>query len=135
MVRTNYNYYYYYGTTKVINPSASRFLLHQSAPPYRNIGEIRELAGCDKITVSPQLLAELEACTEPLPRRLWPGLRESPDAKLSGITASLFSNLHDADLMAVEKLEQGILGFAADQKKLEAQIAKLAAEGAVRPSQ
>lgn len=45
----------------------------------RNVGEIRELAGCDNITIAPPLLAELESCTEPLPRKLWPSMRDSSD--------------------------------------------------------
>ncbi len=45
------------------------------AASFRNVGEIRQLAGCDNITISPALLAELEACTEPLTRRLFPNRR------------------------------------------------------------
>lgn len=44
------------------------------AASFRNIGEIRELAGCDKITIAPSLLADLEACRDPLTRRLSPNM-------------------------------------------------------------
>lgn len=96
------------------------------AASFRNIGEIRELAGCDNITISPKLLGELEASTDALPRKL------SPDMDLSGVEAKLenmsqqqFDELHSQDQMAVDKLAQGIESFAADQRKLEAMIEKL----------
>lgn len=97
------------------------------AASFRNVGEIRELAGCDNITISPALLAELEASTAPLERKLSPDMRSSPDADLRGkMDAAAFAALHGADQMAVDKLKQGIEGFATDQKKLEAQLAGLA---------
>jgi transaldolase len=95
------------------------------AASFRNAGEIRELAGCDNITISPQLLDELQASTEPLLRKLWPSVRDDSDALLADITEKQFSELHSADEMAVDKLKQGIDGFAGDQKKLEEQLAKL----------
>eukprot|EP00775_Hariotina_reticulata_P006112 gene6112-6350_t len=97
------------------------------AASFRNAGEITELAGCDNITISPQLLGELESSSEPLPRKLWPQMGECTDQQYSGIGEDVFSQLHDTDLMAVEKLKQGIDSFAADQIKLEEQLAKLAA--------
>lgn len=95
------------------------------AASFRNAGEIRELAGCDNITISPQLLDELQASAEPLPRKLWPSMGGSSDALLSNITEQQFYKLHDADEMAVDKLKQGIESFAADQDKLEQQLAQL----------
>ncbi|KAL6751520.1 transaldolase [Haematococcus lacustris] len=95
------------------------------AASFRNVGEIRELAGCDNITISPQLLAELEACSDPLPRKLHPGMRDDSLTKLV-ISKASFDTLHSADAMAVEKLAQGIEGFAADQRKLEAMLAQAA---------
>lgn len=80
---------------------------------------------CDNITISPQLLDELQDSTEPLPRKLWPTMGGSNDALLSNMTEQQFYKLHDADEMAVEKLKQGIDSFAADQDKLEQQLAKL----------
>jgi hypothetical protein len=73
--------------------------------------EITELAGCDNITISPALLAELEACTEALPRKLSPQSADRSDADLRGrLDAALFKELHGADQMAVDKLAEGAWG-------------------------
>lgn len=61
---------------------------------------------CDKITISPQLLAELQSSTDPLPRQLSPDMTNSPDAKVAPFSAELFTQLHGADQMAVDKLKQ-----------------------------
>lgn len=116
-VKRIYSYYKTHGFKTIV-----------MAASFRNVGEIRELAGCDNITIAPSLLSELEACTEPLPRRLSPELRDDQTPKLVGIDGALFNKLHGADQMAVDKLKQGIEGFAADQTKLEAMIAELAAK-------
>lgn len=97
------------------------------AASFRNAGEIRELAGCDNITISPQLLGELEASTDPLPRKLMADAKD-PSLKRLTINQAVFSELHGADEMAVEKLKQGIDGFAADQRKLEEILAKAASD-------
>mmetsp|Transcript_26344 Transcript_26344/g.67049 ORF Transcript_26344/g.67049 Transcript_26344/m.67049 type:complete len:367 (-) Transcript_26344:545-1645(-) len=97
------------------------------AASFRNAGEIRELAGCDNITISPQLLGELEGCTDPLPRKLLPECRDTSMARLTMIRTT-FNEMHGSDEMAVEKLKQGIDGFAADQAKLEDILAKAAQE-------
>lgn len=63
---------------------------------------------CDNITISPALLGELEASTQPLPRKLSPDKTDSEDEDLRGrIRGPLFSQLHEADQMAVDKLKQG----------------------------
>jgi transaldolase len=85
---------------------------------------------CDKITIAPNLLAELEASTEPLPRRLWPAMGGCSDLqRYHGFDLALFDQLHSGDKMAAEKLPQGIQGFSADQDKLEQQLARLADGG------
>jgi transaldolase len=61
---------------------------------------------CDKITISPQLLAELQSCTEPLPRKLSPDMINSPDSKVDSFSTDVFNKLHGADEMAVDKLKQ-----------------------------
>lgn len=114
-VRRIYSYYKTHGYPTIV-----------MAASFRNAGEIRELAGCDNITIAPALLKELEASTDPLPRRLSPGGPASADALVAGFDSKAFESLHGADRMAVEKLAQGIEGFAADQVKLEAQLAALA---------
>jgi transaldolase len=113
-VKSIYSYYKAYDYKTIV-----------MAASFRNVGEIRELAGCDNITISPQLLAELEASTDPLPRMLSPEGATSSSVKLVGFDAKQFDQLHSTDQMAVEKLKQGIDGFAADQNKLEAMIADL----------
>ncbi|SMF57885.1 transaldolase [Alteromonadaceae bacterium Bs31] len=85
---------------------------------FRNTGELEALAGCDRLTISPQLLGELEADTGTLERALSP--ENSGDAMAKVIeneAAFRFSNNQDA--MATEKLAQGIRGFVADQINLE----------------
>jgi transaldolase len=95
------------------------------AASFRNIGEIRELAGCDNITIAPPLLKELEASTDPLPYKLWPrmGGCEDEHVRMDFFAREKFDELHGADQMAVDKLQEGIDNFAADQRKLEELIA------------
>eukprot|EP00199_Chlamydomonas_sp_CCMP681_P001781 CAMPEP_0119105050 /NCGR_PEP_ID=MMETSP1180-20130426/3106_1 /TAXON_ID=3052 ORGANISM="Chlamydomonas cf sp, Strain CCMP681" /NCGR_SAMPLE_ID=MMETSP1180 /ASSEMBLY_ACC=CAM_ASM_000741 /LENGTH=382 /DNA_ID=CAMNT_0007089985 /DNA_START=86 /DNA_END=1234 /DNA_ORIENTATION=- len=95
------------------------------AASFRNTGEIRELAGIDNITISPQLLAELEANTDPLPRKLDPCMKDD-SSLVSMKTQAEFDALHNSDQMAVEKLAEGIKGFTVDQVKLELMLAEVA---------
>ena len=92
---------------------------------FRNIGEITELAGCDLLTISPQLLEELQKTDAPLPRKLDPvrAAAESKEQRLS-IDEKSFRWFHNEDQMATEKLSDGIRIFAADAQKLEKFIAQ-----------
>lgn len=90
---------------------------------FRNTGEIEALAGCDRLTISPTLLEELEQDSGELPRRLSPSL-ESADPPQSLAEASFRLQLN-ADAMATEKLAEGIRNFIADQVRLEQQVAAL----------
>lgn len=84
---------------------------------FRNIGQIQALAGCDRLTISPELLAELDASSDALPRKLADdGSRE---AKPAPISEAAFRWGHNEDAMATDKLAEGIRKFAADQRKLE----------------
>ena len=88
---------------------------------FRNTGQVLALAGCDRLTISPELLAELERSDAPVARALAEeGGRLAPPAALdeAGFRARL-----DEDTMAREKLEEGIRKFAADQQQLEALLA------------
>lgn len=85
---------------------------------FRNTGEIAELAGCDKLTISPALLDELAACTDALPRRLDAGRAEAT-ARLPVLDEKTFRWQQNQDAMATEKLAEGIRLFAADLVKLE----------------
>ena len=85
---------------------------------FRNTGEIRELAGCDRLTISPQLLDELSNSYEPVPTKLTSD-NTGAEIKYNLGQESDFRYEVNSDEMATEKLAQGIRGFAADQDKLE----------------
>lgn len=85
---------------------------------FRNTGEIEGLAGCDRLTISPDLLDALDADTGELTRKLSSaGASESP---VTPISEADFRYQSNDDAMATEKLAEGIRKFAADQIKLEA---------------
>jgi transaldolase len=86
---------------------------------FRNKGEILELSGCDLLTISPQLLGELKASSEPVPRKLSPEL--APDAPIERLELDepKFRWLLNENAMATEKTAEGIRLFNADAKKLE----------------
>jgi len=89
---------------------------------FRNAGEIEALAGCDRLTISPQLLDELDAATGDLPRLLSPeSVKAEPRVSLD---EKAFRWAMNEDAMATEKLAEGIRGFAKDLGTLRAQIAK-----------
>jgi len=90
---------------------------------FRNIGEITELAGCDRLTISPQLMDELANCTDHLPRKLTP--TESNPSSGPALTESEFRWQMNQDAMATEKLSEGIRNFTIDQEKLEGKLAKM----------
>jgi transaldolase len=90
---------------------------------FRNAGEILELAGCDLLTISPQLLGELKAGMGPVARKLSPEMaRDSKIEKLS-LDEKKFRWLFNENAMAVEKTAEGIRLFNADALKLERFIA------------
>jgi len=96
---------------------------------FRNIGEIRELAGCDLLTISPKLLAELDATKEDLPRKLDPEKAKSMQIEKISMDEAKFEQMHKADRMASDKLTEGIEGFSEAlvhlEKLLEDRLAKL----------
>ena len=88
---------------------------------FRNVGELIALAGCDRLTVSPNLLQDLAATEGTLIRVLTDGGKSAtPPAKM---TESEFRFELNQDAMAIEKLSEGIRGFVADQNKLEVALA------------
>ena len=89
---------------------------------FRNKGEITELAGCDLLTISPQLLAELKASTEPLARKLDPVAAKSANIQKVTFDEKSFRFAFNEDQMATEKTSEGIRVFAADVVKLETMI-------------
>lgn len=107
-----YNYYKKFGyKTEVMGAS------------FRNIDEITELAGCDLLTISPALLAELQADTGDLPRKLDPELAAKSDMEKLSIDRATFDKMHEADRMAYEKLDEGIKGFTKALETLEKLLA------------
>lgn len=88
---------------------------------FRNIGEILELAGCDRLTIAPALLAELEAAEGEVVEKLV--AVESSKERPTPMTHAEFLWEHNLDPMAVEKVAEGIRNFAVDQGKLEEMIA------------
>lgn len=87
---------------------------------FRNLGQIRALAGCDRLTISPDLLEGLAASEDPLPRRLADDGRRQP--REASLSEGAFRWHHNEDAMATDKLADGIRRFAADQAKLEALV-------------
>jgi len=85
---------------------------------FRNIGEIEQLAGCDRLTISPQLMGELEQDNGALPRMLSPTMASAATDKIS-LDEKTFRWFMNEDAMATEKLAEGIRNFAKDQVKLE----------------
>ncbi|MBA1232649.1 transaldolase [Pseudomonas viridiflava] len=87
---------------------------------FRNLNQIEQLAGCDRLTISPDLLKQLAEDTGTLERKLSPG-NPGEDGKAGHkLTESQFRWASNEDAMATEKLAEGIRQFARDQEKLEA---------------
>ncbi|MDN2664859.1 transaldolase [Psychromonas sp. 14N.309.X.WAT.B.A12] len=89
---------------------------------FRNTGEILELAGCDRLTISPDLLQQLEQAEGEVVVKLKPA--SSQQDRPAAMSESDFLWEHNQDPMAVEKLAEGIRNFAIDQGKLEAMISE-----------
>src|SRR5688572_20561035 len=85
---------------------------------FRNAGEILELAGCDLLTISPQLLGELHKNYAPVERKLSPEWAKTQDVKKVNVDEPNFRFLLNEDAMATEKTAEGIRLFAADSRKL-----------------
>ena len=107
-----YNYYKKFGyKTEVMGAS------------FRNMGEITELAGCDLLTISPALLAELKASEGSLPRKLDASKAASENIEKITIDKAKFDAMHQADRMASDKLAEGIAGFTKALESLEELLA------------
>jgi transaldolase len=107
-VREIYNHYKHFGiATEVMGAS------------FRNIGQITALAGCDLLTISPELLGQLAASDAPLQRALDAKAAQSLDLPAVNFDEVTFRYALNEDAMATEKLAEGIRAFAADAVKLE----------------
>ena len=112
-VHAIYNYFKKYGhSTQVMGAS------------FRNTGEIIALAGCDLLTISPDLLAKLEESHEPLVRVLDPVAAKSLQIEKVAVDEKSFRWALNQDAMATDKLAEGIRKFAEDIVKLEGIIAE-----------
>lgn len=111
-VRNIYNYYKQHGYKTIVMGAS-----------FRKVDQILALAGCDRLTISPNLLAEMQQSNAPVERKLNPNqtIVERP----SLMTEAEFRWQHNSDAMAVEKLAEGIRAFAVDQGKLEDMIGAL----------
>ncbi|MFG6094958.1 transaldolase [Leptothoe sp. ISB3NOV94-8A] len=108
-----YNYYKKFGyTTEVMGAS------------FRNTDELTELAGCDLLTISPKLLAQLDAVTAQLPRKLSPELAQDLTIQKISVDQETFEKMHGANRMASEKLAEGIQGFTKALESLESLLAE-----------
>ncbi len=92
---------------------------------FRNTGEILELAGCDLLTISPKLLAELQKSTDPVTRKLSPEASQGMEIERVATDENSFRWQMNEDAMATEKTAEGIRLFAADIVKLDKKIAEL----------
>lgn len=107
-----YNYYKQHGYKTIVMGAS-----------FRNTGEIEALAGCDYLTIGPNLLAELQTDTHHLVQQLDENVGRV-DSKKILLNEKQFRWAFNQDAMATEKLSQGIRAFAADQVKLEKLIKK-----------
>jgi transaldolase len=94
---------------------------------FRNVGQILALAGCDLLTISPELLAALQASDVQVPRRLDPVRAAQADLTPVSLDERAFRWALNEDAMATEKLAEGIRAFAADALKLDRMIEGLRA--------
>ncbi|MGC8548191.1 MAG: transaldolase [Acidobacteriaceae bacterium] len=107
-----YNYFKKFGYKTVVMGAS-----------FRNIGEIEQLAGCDLLTISPDLLAELDKKEAELPRKLDPEAAKGMQIERLHIDKATFDKMHAEDKMANEKLAEGIKGFSEALENLEHMLA------------
>jgi transaldolase len=113
-VRKIFNHYKHFGiATEVMGAS------------FRNVGQITALAGCDLLTIAPELLAQLAATEAPLQRALDAEAARTMDLPAVQYDEAGFRYALNEDAMATEKLAEGIRAFAADAVKLEQLIRAL----------
>ncbi len=111
-VRDIYTYYKHFGyETEVMGAS------------FRNVGQILELAGCDLLTISPELMKQLSESHDEVYRKLAPSDAKDADVKRVDLDEKKFRYLLNEDAMATEKTAEGIRKFAADITRLEKFVA------------
>ncbi|HEY8579171.1 MAG TPA: transaldolase [Beijerinckiaceae bacterium] len=111
-VRAIYAYYKAHGVKTVVMGAS-----------FRNVGEIEALAGCDRLTIAPQLLDELARSEGDLPRRLDPAATGEVPARMQ-LDEKTFRYLLNEDAMATEKLAEGIRLFSRDLRALRDMVSR-----------
>jgi transaldolase len=100
---------------------------------FRKTGQILALAGCDLLTIAPDLLQKLASAQGPVERKLSPEKANSADLPKLKLDEAAFRWRHNEDAMATDKLADGIRRFDADARKLEKLIASIAAAAPAVP--
>jgi transaldolase len=95
---------------------------------FRNIGEITELAGCDLLTISPELLEQLQNTEGTLERKLDPQKAKSAQVEKINVDKATFDKMHAENRMAHDKLKEGLEGFSKALEELEQLLAKRVSE-------
>merc|ERR1712110_608644 len=109
-----YNYYKKFGHKTVVMGAS-----------FRNTGEVTALAGCDLLTISPKLLAELDKSTDPVPQLLSADASKNTDLTKIEMNEKVFRWMLNEDAMATDKLSEGIRKFAADQRKMDQMVKEM----------
>jgi transaldolase len=109
-----YNYYKKFGHKTVVMGAS-----------FRNVGEVTALAGCDLLTISPKLLAELDKSTDAIPQLLNAEAAASTDLTKIEMNEKVFRWMLNEDAMATDKLSEGIRKFAADQRKMDQMVKEM----------
>lgn len=112
-----YNYYKKFGYKTIVMGAS-----------FRNTDQIKALAGCDNLTISPKLLDELTKSTDPLEKQLDAEKAQGLELEKVSLDEKQFRWLLNEDAMATEKLAEGIRKFAEDAVKLENYLRKLIQE-------
>jgi len=109
-----YNYYKKFGHQTVVMGAS-----------FRNVGEVTALAGCDLLTISPKLLAELDKSTDDVPQLLSVEASAKTDLAKIEMNEKVFRWMLNEDAMATDKLSEGIRKFAADQRKMDQMVKEM----------
>lgn len=109
-----YNYYKKFGHQTVVMGAS-----------FRNVGEVTALAGCDLLTISPKLLAELDKSTDDVPQLLSVDASAKTDLAKIEMNEKVFRWMLNEDAMATDKLSEGIRKFAADQRKMDQMVKEM----------
>jgi len=109
-----YNYYKKFGHKTVVMGAS-----------FRNVGEVTALAGCDLLTISPKLLAELDKSTDAVPQLLSEEASAKTDLAKIEMNEKVFRWMLNEDAMATDKLSEGIRKFAADQRKMDQMVKEM----------